>query len=426
MSADSLNALVQGVYQSVLNREGEEAGVRYWIGEARKWEKNGMSQMQISQRLISSFRRSSEYMINQKKNKSKTESTAPYGTARAVVNKPLLSAGKCKGSCPTRLVQSVYGSILKRVGEPAGVKYWVGEVLRLRKQGMTEDQIRQSLEGRFITSQEYVKKFGKNKNNKTSPRHACSAKKLGLVGPGKTSTRRLSTNSLVQEAYKTHLQRTGEPAGVKYWIEQVDARCNINHSDREIRPFLKKRFIASAEYKKNNSQNKAESDKKMVQAVYRSILRREGEDAGVKHWLKYVATRRAMGHCDGSIKKWLEEQFVGSVEYKQKIRSSKGTNTPTATATATAVVAVSPAVTVPVAPVHKGVICDACHPRGFRGSKPIAGVRYKCSCCANYDLCEKCFKATATDASIHNQEHVFLAFSKPVRNVRNVITAKPY
>jgi len=53
--------------------------------------------------------------------------------------------------------------------------------------------------------------------------------------------------------------------------------------------------------------------------------------------------------------------------------------------------------------IHYGVICDNCQ-------ASIVGIRYKCSTCPDYDLCEKC-----EPQGVHNPDHVFLMIKKAVR-----------
>lgn len=48
--------------------------------------------------------------------------------------------------------------------------------------------------------------------------------------------------------------------------------------------------------------------------------------------------------------------------------------------------------------VHVGVTCDGC------GQSPLTGRRWKCSTCANYDLCDACFE---TRSKLHMAEHSF-------------------
>ncbi|KAJ2237544.1 hypothetical protein IWW45_000843 [Coemansia sp. RSA 485] len=52
--------------------------------------------------------------------------------------------------------------------------------------------------------------------------------------------------------------------------------------------------------------------------------------------------------------------------------------------------------------VHTGVFCDAC-------KQQIAGVRYKCGNCINYDLCERC---EASDS--HNADHLFVKIRRTI------------
>ncbi len=50
--------------------------------------------------------------------------------------------------------------------------------------------------------------------------------------------------------------------------------------------------------------------------------------------------------------------------------------------------------------IHDRVSCDGCN------VNPIQGIRYKCSSCPNFDLCEKC----EADKS---HPHLFLKIRKP-------------
>mmetsp|Transcript_37240 Transcript_37240/g.63363 ORF Transcript_37240/g.63363 Transcript_37240/m.63363 type:complete len:453 (-) Transcript_37240:254-1612(-) len=61
---------------------------------------------------------------------------------------------------------------------------------------------------------------------------------------------------------------------------------------------------------------------------------------------------------------------------------------------------------------HSLVACDGC------GASPLVGVRYRCSMCPNYDLCEMCLvslERTAdkpSDHKIHDPTHLFLRIAR--------------
>jgi len=55
--------------------------------------------------------------------------------------------------------------------------------------------------------------------------------------------------------------------------------------------------------------------------------------------------------------------------------------------------------------VHPGVVCDGC-------GNGISGIRYKCSNCPDYDLCQAC----EAKGGVHDASHVFLKITKPVQH----------
>lgn len=63
---------------------------------------------------------------------------------------------------------------------------------------------------------------------------------------------------------------------------------------------------------------------------------------------------------------------------------------------------------------NHNAICDSCN-------EQITSVRYKCSNCPDYDLCEGC-EASHQSQPKHNPEHVFLKIYKPIRHgFRNIL-----
>lgn len=57
---------------------------------------------------------------------------------------------------------------------------------------------------------------------------------------------------------------------------------------------------------------------------------------------------------------------------------------------------------------HQGVICDGC------SASPIVGIRWKCSVCPDYDLCEAC----EAKGGVHDASHPLIKVVKPMIGVR--------
>ena len=59
--------------------------------------------------------------------------------------------------------------------------------------------------------------------------------------------------------------------------------------------------------------------------------------------------------------------------------------------------------------IHKGINCSIC------GKKDIVGIRYKCSMCQNFNLCEKC-----EENNEHDDNHVLLKIKEPITSEKNL------
>ncbi|XP_071961280.1 uncharacterized protein [Antedon mediterranea] len=67
--------------------------------------------------------------------------------------------------------------------------------------------------------------------------------------------------------------------------------------------------------------------------------------------------------------------------------------------------------------IHRGITCNTC------SANPICGIRYKCSNCVDYDVCERCEPHDS-----HNKTHTFMKIKIPIpplANPRNILM-KPF
>jgi hypothetical protein len=64
---------------------------------------------------------------------------------------------------------------------------------------------------------------------------------------------------------------------------------------------------------------------------------------------------------------------------------------------------------------HPGVVCDSCN-------SSIAGIRYKCSVCPDFDLCQTC----EAKSGLHDSSHAFLKITKPSQPSRGCPYRRPW
>lgn len=48
---------------------------------------------------------------------------------------------------------------------------------------------------------------------------------------------------------------------------------------------------------------------------------------------------------------------------------------------------------------HESIKCDSCY------AEPIEGIRYKCSICCDYDICQKCEESTHHEHALIKIKH---------------------
>jgi hypothetical protein len=247
-------AYVEGLYNSILCRHSEPAGLDGWVAAIVNGGKsNGWVRQQ--------FLHSPEY---------KSRHGRPCGAPGKPVKKDRTGA--------TAYVESLYNSLLCRHSEPAGLKGWVDAIV---DGGKSHSWIREQ----FLGSAEY-----KSKN-----------------GQGCTPFDVKGAEAYVEALYKTLLCRHSEPAGLNGWVNALRGGTS--------RDAVRQGFIGSAEYQSRGGKPcpppfDEPSARAFVENLYQTLLCRNSEPAGLKGW---VATLRA-----GTSRDAVVQGFIGSAEYKAR------------------------------------------------------------------------------------------------------------
>lgn len=164
-----------------------------------------------------------------------------------------------------------------------------------------------------------------------------------------------------------------DPQEVAVEDEEIIDTSNNNEEMKvdEPQPELKNFNIMECLQNIENALNDTENDfcpKKIVQSIKKSAEGTKAEQ-NIKKVIKKLKG------CKGMFIKKLLKGFLGGCDEKKNKNSGV---------------------------IHRGITCDGC------GARPIIGVRYKCSECQDYDLCQVC-----EGKELHNH-HVFLKLKAPM------------
>jgi hypothetical protein len=200
---------------------------------------------------------------------------------------PLGTAVEIQGVGERSLVTHYYRSILRRDPDPAGKAFWLGQASTIASLGADVNEAWYGMAMSFYFSAEYTS-FGR------------------------------TTTEFVRDLYNTFFDREPDPAGLSFWVAQIDggvpreaALAGFMFSD-EFRLFSQRIFGAPA----------VRSEINLVMDFYRGLLSRMPEPAGFRFWLQQFQLSQCRGGADDVIAnvRAVAGSFAHSGEYAAKGR----------------------------------------------------------------------------------------------------------
>ena len=163
-------------------------------------------------------------------------------------------------------VKSLYRVALNREAEKGGLQYWTDR--------LNVKMTRESVIKGFVDSKEFGELCKKYKVNRGS-----------INSPNNYRDKNYNVTAFVSRMYTKALGRNSDISGLEYWCSSLLNKSGTGAS-------LVEGFFFSKEFT-----NKKLSNEEFVKTAYRTILNREADEKGLKHWtgkLKEGATRRSI------------------------------------------------------------------------------------------------------------------------------------
>ena len=190
-NAATANTAIQDLYQTVLNRTADPAGLLYWQNRFGN---------EVDANELAQFRSAAAGELSSRANTATTNTV----TANTAATTPTRTA-----------VQDLYQTVLRREGDPAGLAYWQN---RFGNEVDANElaQFRSAAAGELASRANTVTTGG---GAVTTGGGAVT------TGGGATTT---PTRTAVQDLYQTVLRREGDPAGLAYWQNRFGNEVDAN------------------------------------------------------------------------------------------------------------------------------------------------------------------------------------------------------
>ena len=218
--------LIDHYYANILNREADDGGKAFWVGEVARMGSLGVSQSEAYIVIASNFYTSPEFL------------------ARSLTN--------------DQYVQNLYKTFFNRTPASDEVAYWES----LINAGLPRDMVMYG----FMFSPEFAS-FMQSQIASTSQRPEVGA---------------------VIDYYRGILGRLPETAGMKYWVNQFRAaQCSSNPT---ANVYTEATSIASAFFGSSEYTNSAPTPRDYVADLYNAFMRRIAEPGGYYYWIDQITS----------------------------------------------------------------------------------------------------------------------------------------